>query len=173
MENSQGEWREKMQFSIGVEYAFHSLFYMVDLPERKTVGIKQIAELNGITETYLSKVFAKLRKAGIVRSITGVKGGYELARRAEDISFWDIIEAIEGTSFFFQCVEIRKKNIFVDDPSVFTDECPCLIKVVIQEAEELFRNRLRTRSLRWLYDQVHNDFPEEKKKAITEWAKNI
>ncbi len=162
-----------MQFSIGVEYAFHSLFYLVDLPERKTVGIKQIAELNGITETYLSKVFAKLRKAGIVRSITGVKGGYELARRAEDISFWDIIEAIEGTSFFFQCLEIRKKNIFVDDPSVFTDECPCLIKMVIQEAEELLRGRLRTKSLRWLYDQVHNDFPEGKKRAITEWANNI
>jgi Rrf2 family protein len=162
-----------MQFSIGVEYAFHSLFYLVDLPERKTIGIKQIAELNGITETYLSKVFAKLRKAGIVRSITGVKGGYELARRAEDISFWDIIEAIEGPSFIFQCVEIRKKNIFVDDPSVFTDACPCLIKVVIEEAEELFRNRLRTKSLRWLYDQVQNDFPKEKKKAITEWAKNI
>jgi Rrf2 family protein len=162
-----------MQFSIGVEYAFHSLFYMVDIPERKTVGIKQIAELNGITESYLSKIFAKLRKAGIVRSITGVKGGYELARRAEDISFWDIIASVEGTPFFFQCAEIRKKNIFVDDPSVFIDECPCLIKVVIQEAEELFRNRLRTKSLRWLYDQVHNDFPEEKKKAIAEWIKTI
>ena len=162
-----------MQFSIGVEYAFHSLFYMVDIPERKTVGIRQIAELNGITESYLSKVFAKLRKAGIVRSITGVKGGYELARRSEDVSFWDIIEAIEGPSFFFQCAEIRKKNIFVDDPSVFTDKCPCLIKVVIQEAEELFRNRLRSKSLRWLYDQVHNDFSEEKKQAITEWIKSI
>ena len=132
-----------MQFSIGVEYAFHSLFYLVDIPEGKTVGIRQIAELNGITESYLSKVFAKLRKAGIVRSITGVKGGYELARRSEDVSFWDIIEAIEGPSFFFQCAEIRKKNIFVDDPSVFTDECPCLIKVVIQEAEELFRNQVK------------------------------
>jgi Rrf2 family protein len=162
-----------MQFSIGVEYAFHSLFYMVDIPERKTIGIKQIAELNAITESYLSKVFAKLRKAGIVRSITGVKGGYELARRPEDVSFWDIIEAIEGPSFFFQCAEIRKKNIFVDDPSVFSDKCPCLIKVVIQEAEELFRNRLRGKSLRWLYDQVHNDFSEEKKKAITEWIKSV
>jgi len=162
-----------MQFSIGVEYAFHSLFYMVDLPEHKTIGIKQIAELNKITETYLSKVFAKLRKAGIVRSITGVKGGYELAKQAQDISFWDIIEAIEGPSFFFQCVEIRKKNIFVDDPSVFTDQCPCLIKVVIQEAEELFRNRLKTKSLRWLHDQVNNDFSEEKKKAISTWIKTI
>ncbi len=162
-----------MQFSVGVEYAFHSLFYMVDLPEDKTVGIKKIAELNAISETYLSKSFAKLRKFGIVRSIPGVKGGYELAKPAEDISFWDIIEAIEGPSYFFQCAEIRKKNIFVDDPSVFTSECPCLIKVVIQEAEELFRNRLKTRSLRWLYDQVHNDFSEEKKKAITEWIDSI
>jgi len=162
-----------MQFSIGVEYAFHSLFYMVDIPEHKTIGIKQIAELNKITETYLSKVFSKLRKAGIVRSITGVKGGYRLARSAEDISFWDVIEAIESPSFFFQCAEIRKKNIFVDDPSVFTAKCPCLIKVVIQEAEELFRDRLKTKSLRWLYDQVNNDFPEEKKKAITEWIDSI
>ena len=162
-----------MQFSIGVEYAFHSLFYMVDIPEHKTIGIKQIAELNRITEAYLSKTFAKLRKAGIVRSVTGVKGGYELAKRAEDISFWDIIEAIEGPSFFFQCAEIRKKNIFVDDPSVFTYKCPCLIKVVIQEAEELFRNRLRTISLRWLYDQVHNNFPEDKKRAISEWIKSL
>ena len=162
-----------MQFSVGIENALHSLFYMVELPERKTVGIKQIAELNGITESYLSKIFAKLSKAGIVRSVTGVKGGYELARGAEDISFWDIIEAIEGSSYFFQCAEIRKKNIFVDDPSIFTDECPCLIKVVFQEAEELFRNSLRAKSLRWLYDQVHNSFPKEKKAAISEWIKSI
>ena len=162
-----------MQFSIGVEYAFHSLFYMVDLPEHKTIGIKQIAELNKITETYLSKVFSKLRKAGIVRATPGVNGGYELARRAEDISFWDIIEAIEGPSFFFQCAEIRKKNVFVDDPSVFTAKCPCLIKVVIQEAEEFFRDSLRTKSLRWLYDQVNNGFSEDKKGAITEWIKTI
>jgi len=162
-----------MQFSIGVEYAFHSLFYMVGLPEGKTVGIKQIAELNAISETYLSKAFAKLRKGNIVRSIPGVKGGYELARPAQDISFWDIIEAIEGPSYFFQCVEIRRKNIFVDDPTVFTDKCPCLIKVVIQEAEELFREKLRTKSLRWLYDQVHADFSEDKKDAIAQWIKSI
>jgi Rrf2 family protein len=162
-----------MQFSIGVEYAFHSLFYLVDLPEHKTIGIKNIAKLNGITETYLSKIFSKLRKAGLVRSIAGVHGGYELARGAENISFWDIIEAIEGPSGFFQCAEIRKKNIFVNDPSMFTDKCPCLIKVVIQEAEELMRNQLRTKSLRWLHEQVHKDFSEEKKKAIADWLKDL
>lgn len=162
-----------MQFSVGVEYAFHSLFYLVDMPEQKTVGIRQIAELHGITESYLSKIFTRLRKAGIVRSISGVRGGYDLARPAEDISFWDIIEAVEGASFFFQCAEIRKKNIFVDDPSLFTGNCPCLIKVVLHEAEELLRNSLRGKSLRWLHDQVHRDFPDRKKRAISDWLKNV
>jgi Rrf2 family protein len=162
-----------MQFSVGVEYAFHSLFYLVDLPEHKTIGIREIAKLHGITETYLSKIFAKLRKAGIVRSVAGVKGGYELAKRAEDVSFWDIIEAIEGTSHLFRCAEIRKKNIFVTDPRVYTVKCPCLIKVAIQEAEELMRDKLRKKSLHWLYRQVHKNFSVEKKKAIAGWLKEL
>lgn len=152
-----------MQYSVGVEYAFHSLFYMIDLPEHKTIGIKEIAKLHGITETYLSKIFSKLRKAGIVRSVAGVNGGYVLARTAENISFWDIIEAIEGTSRLFNCMELRKKNIFVDDPGVFTEKCPCLIKTVIQEAEDLMRNKLKTKSLRWLHGQVYKDFSVDKK----------
>ena len=162
-----------MQFSIGVEYAFHSLFYLVDIPDEKPIGIKRIAELHGITETYLSKIFAKLGRAHIVTSIPGVKGGYALARNAEDISFWDIIEAVEGPAYLFQCAEIRKKNIFVEDPSVFSDTCPCLIKVVIQEAEDGFRNSLRTKSLRWLFDHVRKGFPEAKKQAMADWSNTI
>jgi Rrf2 family protein len=167
------EGDNKMQYSVGVEYALHSLFYLVDLPEQKTIGIKGIAKLHGITETYLSKIFAKLRKSGIVRSIAGVKGGYELAKKAEDISFWDIIEAIEGASHLFRCAEIRKKNIFVTDPRIYTDRCPCLIKVVMQEAEELMRDKLRKKSLRWLHVQVHKEFSVAKKKAIAGWSKGL
>ncbi|GFK92749.1 HTH-type transcriptional regulator IscR [Fundidesulfovibrio magnetotacticus] len=162
-----------MQFSVGVEYAFHSLFYLVDLPEGKTVGIRRIAELHGITETYLSKIFAKLRKAQIVTSIPGVNGGYALGRDAGDISFWDIIEAVEGPASMFQCAEIRKRNLFVDDPSVFSDRCPCLIKVVIQEAEDLFRDRLRAKSLRWLFEQVREGFAPDKKAAIAQWIDTV
>ncbi len=162
-----------MQFSVGVEYAFHSLFYMIDLPMHKTIGIKDIAKLHGIGESYLSKVFSKLQKEGIVRSVPGVKGGYVLAKAAGDISFWDIIEAIEGPSYLFRCAEIRKKNIFVDNPNLFTDKCPCLIKVVIQEAEELMRNELREKSLLWLHDNVYKDFANKRKEAIEAWLAKI
>lgn len=158
-----------MQFSVGVEYAFHSLFYLVGLPRGKIVGVKELAQFNRLTETYLSKIFTKLRKAGIVRSTPGASGGYELSRDAESISFWDVIEAIEGPSPFFQCAEIRKDNVLVEDPSRYDDSCPCLIKAVISEGEEKLRDHLRAKTLRWLYDSVSADFPDRQKRAIGEW----
>lgn len=162
-----------MQFSVGVEYAFHSLFYMVDLPKEKNIGIREIAGLHGITETYLSKIFSKLKKAGIVRSVPGVKGGYELAKSASAVSFWDVIEAVEGPAHLFHCAELRKKNVFVTDPKVYTPKCPCLIKVVIQEAEDLMRDRLRKKSLRWLYTQAYSGFSADRKAAIAGWLENL
>lgn len=163
-----------MQFSIGVEYALHSLFYMVDLTPGKAIGVKELATFQGISETYLSKVFTKLRKAGIVRSMPGVNGGYELARHSEEITFWDIVEAVEGTSPIFQCAEIRQNNILLDKsnlPSSYT-KCPCLIKVVMIEAEAQMRQYLANKSLAWLNEEVKKGFTEDKKKAINEWFKD-
>lgn len=71
-----------MQLGKGTEYALHSLFYMIDMPVGATIGIKELAELNKLSEAYLSKIFTKPRKSGIVRSSQGAKGGYELALAA-------------------------------------------------------------------------------------------
>lgn len=162
-----------MQFSYSVEHALHSLFYMIDLPKNKTIGIRKIAEMHNLTDTYLSKIFSKLRKSGIVRSTPGIKGGYELAKDPEDISFWDVIEAIEGSSYFFQCAEIREKNIFEKDPTIYKKECPCLIKTVMFEAEDLFRQSLKSKSLKWLHDKVKKDFSNETKQSIDTWMNEV
>lgn len=163
-----------MQFSIGVEYALHSLFYMVDLPLGKAIGVKELAIFQGISETYLSKIFTKLRKSGIVRAMPGVNGGYELARNTENISFWDIVEAVEGASPIFQCAEIRQNNILLDKNTLSSfEKCPCLIKVVMLEAEEQMRRYLAEKSLAWLNEEAKKEFTEDKKKAIDDWLKNI
>ena len=164
-----------MQFSIGVEYALHSLLHMVDLPSGKPIGVKELGTFNGISETYLSKIFTKLRKAGIVRSLPGVNGGYELARRPEQISFWDVIEAVEGSSPLFQCAEIRQNNILVDKdnlPDSFS-KCPCLIKVVMLEAEAQMRQYLAGKSLSWLSQEVRNKLPDDMNHSINTWFKDI
>lgn len=162
-----------MQLSQGVEYAFHSLFYMIDMPVGTTIGIKELAELNKLSETYLSKIFTKLRKAGIVRSIQGVKGGYELAGRPENISFWDIVEAIEGPSYMFQCAEIRQNNILNGGSEDCGCSKPCLIKVVMHEAEEQMRLYLSGKSLAWLKDEVYKEFSDEKKHSIAKWQEKF
>ena len=164
-----------MKFSIGVEYAIHCLLYMVNSEEGKSIGIRDLATFQGISETYLSKVYAKLSKSGIVKSIPGVKGGYALARSAENITFWDIVEAVEGSEPFFQCAEIRQKNILLDKdnlPDTYT-KCPCLIKNVMLEAENEMKNYLKNKTLAWLYDEVYNKMlPKDVEKATIEWFNN-
>lgn len=163
-----------MQFSVGVEYALHCLLYMVDMPSGKSVGIKDLATYQGVSETYLSKVYTKLRKAGIVRSVPGVNGGYELAKAPEMISFWDVVEAVEGAAPLFQCAEIRQKEILLDKdnlPDSFT-KCPCAIKVVMLEAEDQMRQHLKQKTLGWLHELVQNKIPEEHSKATKEWFGN-
>jgi len=161
-----------MKFSVGVEYAIHCLLYMVNSEEGKSLGIRDLATFQGVSETYLSKVYAKLSKSGIVKSVPGVKGGYALARSAEEITFWDVVDAIEGSEPFFQCAEIRQKNILLDKdnlPDTYA-KCPCLIKVVMLEAEDEMRKYLSNKTLSWLYDEVYNKkLPKEAEKAMIEW----
>ena len=160
-----------LQFSVGVEYALHCLLYMVDVPSGKSIGIKDLATFQGVSETYLSKAYTKLRKSGIVKSIPGVNGGYELARSADNITFWDIVEAIEGTSPLFQCAEIRQKELLLDKnnlPDTYT-KCPCLIKVVMLEAEDQMRQYLKDKTLAWLHEQVKNKVPEKHRRETIEW----
>ena len=161
-----------MQFSVGVEYALHCLLYLVDLPQGKSVGVKDLATFQGVSETYLSKVFTKLRKAGVVKAIPGVKGGYELARDASEVSFWDVVEAIEGSSSMFQCVEVRQNSVLVDKndlPESYTSKCPCLIKVVMSDAEEQMRAYLRSKTLKWLSESVNQKIPQEQVQATIDW----
>lgn len=160
-----------MQFSIGVEYALHCLLYLVDRPAGESLAVKELSTFQGISQSYLSKIFTKLKKAGIVRSTPGVKGGYELARNPKEISFWDVIEAIEGNSSFFQCSGILKSIVINTKEEVehFSGDCPCIIKFVMLEAEEQMKNFLRERSLFWLNEEVKKVVPEERSQLIKKW----
>ncbi|AOH54635.1 Rrf2 family transcriptional regulator [Peribacillus muralis] len=145
-----------MQFSKGVEYALHCLSYFVDLPTGKSVGVKELATFQGVSETYLSKIFTKLKKSGIVRSMPGVKGGYELAKHPSKIDFWDVIEAIEGKQPFFQCANIRQRCILSEGQEVQDSiQCgPCTINVIMLEAEEKMRVYLKSKNISELNDTL-------------------
>ncbi len=161
-----------MKFSVGVEYAIHCLAYMVELPEGKSIGVRDLAAFQGISESYLSKTFARLSKANIVRSAPGVRGGYTLGRDAKDITFWDIIEAVEGDSPLFQCQEIRRSNILLDKdnlPEQYT-KSPCLICSVMNEGQAQMKKYFETKTIYWLYDEVFNkQYTPEQRQLTVDW----
>lgn len=59
-------------------------------------SVSAIAARQYISESYLEKLIALLKKAGIVNSFRGAQGGYVLARPAEEISVGEILRALEG-----------------------------------------------------------------------------
>ncbi len=175
MEDTQGRENIDMKFSVGIEYAIHCLIYMVELPEGKSIGVRDLASFQGISESYLSKTFAKLAKAGIVKSTPGVRGGYTLGRDAREIDFWDIIEAVEGNSPLFQCQEIRRTNILLDQdhlPESYT-KSPCMICDIMNEGQHAMEQYFRTKTIYWLYDDVFNhQFTPEQRKKTVDWFAN-
>ena len=65
--------------------------YQADMP----ITIISIAEKMGISKIYLEQVFSLLKRAGLVNSIKGAQGGYQLASQPQDISAYDVLAAIE------------------------------------------------------------------------------
>lgn len=59
------------------------------------VALADIAQRQGISLSYLEQLFARLRKRGLVRSVRGPGGGYQLGREAGDIAVSDVIWAVD------------------------------------------------------------------------------
>ncbi|MEH7109604.1 RrF2 family transcriptional regulator [Bacillus sp. JJ1764] len=160
-----------MQYSIGVEYALHCLVYLIDTPEDSPIGIKELSDFQGISETYLSKIFSKLSKSGIVSSVPGVKGGYKLAKSPEKVSFWDVIEAVEGPKPIFQCKNI-KDNGYLYREKICTPSSSCTINLVMLSAEEKMRDFLRNKTLSWLNEELENVLPKPARENTRKYFSN-
>lgn len=122
-----------MKFSKATDYALHTMLFLTAATPQKPIGVQQLAKRQNVSPTYLSKILTKLVKAGMIESITGVNGGYRLRRGWENISFLDIIHAIEGTASLFDCS-------FEHGPD-------CVIQKVVLAAEEKMEEYLRNQKM--------------------------
>lgn len=94
----------------------YGLYAMIDLAQHAGEGpraLKSIAEL-GLPEQYLEQLLGSLRRAGLVKSVRGAQGGYQLSRPAEDITLRHIIEAMEGPLNLSECVGEKKSPCPLD-----------------------------------------------------------
>jgi Rrf2 family protein len=92
-----------MKYSQATNYALHTMLYFVALPAGTTIGVQQLAALQSLSPTYLSKILTKLVQAGLLASTPGAHGGYTLTKPRDTVSFGEVVQAIEGTASVFQC----------------------------------------------------------------------
>ena len=109
-----------------------------------------------------------LSQAGIVDSTLGPSGGYRLARPAGEITFLDIVEAVEGKSSTFVCSNIRMNNPCL--PEGFCPSGPCAIARVMWEADQAWRNKLSGVSLATLVAMVAGDVPADILGKVGNWV---
>lgn len=129
-----------MKYSKATDYALHTMLYMASATPDRLLGVKDLAEAQKVSTTYLSKILTKLVKAGLVESSSGASGGYRLKRSGELISFLDIVHAIEGAASLFECSMDHNPD--------------CLIQQTMIAAEEKMEEYLRNRNLADLARQV-------------------
>lgn len=94
-----------MRLSTRGRYGLRAAYELAAHYGKGPLSLKTIAEKEEISEHYLEQLMGALRKAGLVTSVRGAQGGYELVRHPAEISVGDVIRALEGPIAPVECVD--------------------------------------------------------------------
>ncbi|MEW5785918.1 MAG: Rrf2 family transcriptional regulator [Bacillota bacterium] len=85
-----------MKLSARVEYGVRAMSVLAFHYQNGPMPLREIARQEGISFQFLEQIFPDLRRAGLLESVRGVRGGYLLARPPAEIRVGDIVRAVEG-----------------------------------------------------------------------------
>jgi Rrf2 family protein len=96
-----------MIFTTKAEYGVRLLVQLGRQGRTNPISLKAIAEAESLPLSYMERIAALLKKAGVIEATRGAHGGYRLARPAEDITMDQVVLALEG--------HIAPMDCFFDD----------------------------------------------------------
>ena len=83
------------------EYALRAIVYLAGQGEAQTT--QQIAEVTRVPPGYLAKVMLSLARRGLVQSQRGLHGGFSMLRSPQELTVWDVIEAVDPIPRIHTC----------------------------------------------------------------------
>jgi len=139
-----------MNISTRGRYGLRALLEIAVQPDEEPVTIRDISQRQQMSVTYLEQILHKLKKAGIVRSIRGARGGYVLARKRDKITVNQIINALDGPIAISYCdfPQLREKSCI--GPSV------CVSRILWKKLEDLIESALSSVTLADMRKQAMN-----------------
>jgi Rrf2 family protein len=86
------------------EYALRAMAYMAQLPQGQYALAKAMGKELGIPANYLSKVLQALTRHGLLHSLRGRNGGFQLERNPREICLYEILAAVEPIKRYETCI---------------------------------------------------------------------
>ena len=93
-----------MQVSRRGDYALRAAIHLARQEPGQTTSLAEISSGEAIPKKFLEKIIQDMIHAGLVQSRRGARGGYLMARPSDQISFKDVMEAVEGPISLNLCV---------------------------------------------------------------------
>lgn len=94
-----------MRFSSKEQYGLRVMVQLARQHGEGPTPLTQIAEMEDLPLPYLEQIASRLRQAGLLTSLRGAHGGYELAHQPRAISVGDVVRALEGDIVPIPCVQ--------------------------------------------------------------------
>ncbi|HEX8909091.1 MAG TPA: Rrf2 family transcriptional regulator [Anaeromyxobacteraceae bacterium] len=94
-----------LRISRKIDYGLRAMIYLASIPPGAVVPFREIARQMMVPEDFLAKILKTLVDEQLVRSTRGPHGGYTLGKPASEISFLEVIEAVEGPIAINVCLD--------------------------------------------------------------------
>ena len=132
-----------MWVSTKAQYGLRALVE-IGLRQPEAVPLKDVAEVQNISQHYLEQIAAQLRRSGFIRSVRGAKGGYKLGKPMAQISALEVVEALEGSLAPVTCL---------DDPGSCGHTGSCSTESLWKKVDDAMREVLTQTTLDQLVEE--------------------
>lgn len=133
-----------LQLSTYFSYGLRTLVILASKSGNEPVALRVLAADQGISKKYLEIIYGMMRKAGIIRGIKGVGGGYELSVPSDELTLLDVMNAVEGPLRIIDCI---------GDESVCNMTKRCSTQRTWIEFEDYIKSFLKSKTLKDLVDE--------------------
>jgi Rrf2 family iron-sulfur cluster assembly transcriptional regulator len=134
--------------SKACSYGIRAAIYIAAQEDREFVSIREISEKLNISFYFLAKILRILTQSRILQSYRGPRGGVALARPADSVSLYEIVNVIDGPELFTECI-------------LGLDRCgdanPCPLHLQWEELRDHIKSRFQETYLSRLSDRVREE----------------
>lgn len=94
-----------MKLSTRSRYGLRAMTYIAANEDRAPISTSEIAQALELSDSYLEQLFRLLKGDHFIRSVRGIRGGYELARPSDQIRILDLLNCLEGALWLADCTQ--------------------------------------------------------------------